>query len=123
MAQGIRTINGYTNNYPTKTSSNNNNAWPIGTGIWNTTYMNTHATGPSTVTITIPAYTVTDGTQEIRICFRAGTSWSGFTATLDGTFTNQFGFSDLSFTAGKYYEISILALNASTITCVCKEWS
>ena len=125
MAQGIRTINGYTNNYPTfKTGSTapgtTTGTWAIGTGVWNTTYMDSGT--PTAVTITIPDYTVTNGTAEIRIVFKAGTDCT-FTPTINSAFTTQYGVSDISITAGNTYEISFVPLTASILSVVCKEWS
>ena len=118
MAQGIRTINGYTNNYPTV--SGTAASWAIGTAVWNTTYVN--VSNVTSITITIPAYSLNDGSKEIRIIFKTGSSIT-FTPTINSAFTVKYGFSDLSLSANKIYELSIIPFVADTITCVCKEWS
>lgn len=119
MAQGIRTINNYTNNYPTVTSSSST-SWAIGTAVWNTTYLSSST--PTSVTITIPAYTITDGSREIRVCFKAGTGCT-FTPTINSAFTTKYGLDDISITAGNSYEISFVPLNATILAVTCKEWS
>ena len=119
MAQGIRTINGYTNNYPTVSSSAA--SWAIGTAVWNTTYVHTGDGTVTSISVTIPAYAVADGSREIRICFKAGTGCT-FTPTTSN-FTTTYGTGDISITAGNTYEISFVPLSASILSVVCKEWS
>ena len=110
MAQGIRTINGYTNNYPTATSASS-------TLTWNTEYT---LGSISSLSCTIPSYAVADGAREIRIKFTAS---STFTASITtSNFTTTYGLSDLSITGGKSYELSFVPLSASVLTCVVKEW-
>lgn len=120
MAQGIRTINGYTNNYPTVTSSSA--SWAIdNTAVWNTTYVHTGDGTVTSISVTIPTYAVADGSREIRICFKAGTGCT-FTPNTSN-FTTTYGIEDIEITAGNAYEISFVPLSASILSVVCKEWS
>ncbi len=125
MANGIRTINGYVNNYPTIVTNSNNAAWAIGTGAWNTTYHNIGT--PTAITLTLPSYSLSTtranstGSSEIRICFLAGANTSLTITKASGQSTC--GYSDISITSGKYYEISIAPLTATVMGIVCKEWS
>ena len=94
MGQGIRTIAGYTNNFPVVTTLS-------GTAKWNTTYILGEI---SSLNFTIPAYNVLDGTAEIRVYF---TTSSAITSSIDrSNFTTVYGLSDIEFEANKSYELS-----------------
>lgn len=110
MAQGVRTLNGYVNNYPVLTSLS-------GTAVWNTDYK---LGSISALSFTVPAYATTDGASEIRICFTASANITAAITT--SNFTTKCGFADISISSGKSYELSIIPLSATVLTCVCKEW-
>ena len=125
MAQGIRTLNSYMNNYPTLTTNSSSAAWAIGTATWNTTYFNIGT--PTAITVTLPTYSLSTtassstGSAEIRIVFKAGSSTTLTITKASGQSTCGVG--DLpSFTANKYYEVSISPLSATVMAVACKEW-
>lgn len=125
MAQGIRTINNYVNNYPTVVTNSSNAAWAIGTAVWNTTYHNIGT--PKAITVTLPTYSLSTtaasstGSSEIRICFVANANTTLTITKASGQSTC--GYSDIRISNGKYYEISIAPLTATVMGIVCKEWS
>lgn len=118
MANGIRTFSGsvngtmtyFTNNFPTLTALS-------GTAVWNTTYI---LIGISSLSFTIPAYNVSNGTQEIRILLSTSASFTSLDINTSN-FTDIYGFSDLELESDKVYEISIMPLNANIVTLICKD--
>lgn len=106
MSQGIRTIAGYTNNYPVVTTLS-------GTAKWNTTYI---LGDISSLNFTVPAYNVLDGTAEIRVYF---TTSSAITSSIDrSNFTTVYGLSDIEFEANKSYELSFVPLTSTILTVI-----
>ena len=108
---GIREIAGFVNNYPVKTSLS-------GTAQWNTEYKLGEI---SSLSFTVPTYSITDASSEIRIFFTASSSWSSFSITTTN-FTTAYGFNGIEITAGNTYEISIVPLSSTIVTCICKEY-
>ena len=108
MANGLRTLNNYTNSYPTINSLS-------GTAVWNTSY---YLGNISSLSFTIPSYNVGNGQQEIRIAFGATSAFSVSINT--SSFSKVYGLADLLIEAYHEYEISIMPLNSSTVTIIWK---
>ena len=104
MAQGIRTFMGYTNNYPVLTSLSEILKWNVDYKLGEI----------NSLTFKVPAYDVSDGTVEIKLCFKAA---SAFTVSIDtSNFSQVYGINDIDIVANASYELSIVPMSNSTLT-------
>lgn len=104
---GIRIIQGKISHYPVENNLS-------GTATWNTEYK---LGTINSLSFTIPSYAVTSGTCEIRISFTAGSSGTSFSINTSN-FTTAYGFSDIQIFPGNTYEISIMPISVSIVTCL-----
>ena len=108
---GIRTLNNYTNHYPIVTTLS-------GTAAWNTEY---RLGSISSLSFTIPGYTITDAGCQIRITFTASSNITA-SITLPSGVTVQ-GISDLDISNGSSYEIDIVPITSTLFLCLCNTYS
>lgn len=108
---GIRTLNGKVNNFPVETTL-------TGTAEWNTEYK---LGSISSLSFTVPGYTITDAACEIRILFTASSNISA-SITLPSGVTG-YGFEGMSLTSGHSYELSIVPVSSTIYSCSYIDWS
>lgn len=108
---GIRTIDGHINTYPVENSLS-------GTAVWNTEYKLDEI---SSLSFTIPSYTITDAFSEIRVVFSTASSWTS--ATIDtSNYSNVYGIETFHPAAACSYEISIKPISSTEALFSFKEY-